>query len=168
MKLSISALLLFTYFFAAAQDNKIFQNAGEMVKETQRIISIEPGQKIDTAYFRTLFLPTVNFTVVGKENGTFMHETMHLNDFVETLTDDYYSLGYHEEPTGEIIEEYNGIAQIIQSFGGLDSDNVAGKGVGSYQLVYSEGRWWIANMVWTMSTNDGKDIPRRYLRGQKN
>ena len=69
-----------------------------------------------------------------------------------------------EESTGEIVDEYNGMAQVIQSFEGVDSENETGKGVGSYQLVYSEGRWWIANMVWAMSSDDGKDIPKKYLK----
>lgn len=147
-----------------AQDREVFQNVNELVKETQRVISIAPGQVIDTAYFRTLFLPTAHFSVVGKEDGVYMQETMGLDEFLETLTDEYYSLGYHEESTGEIIEEYNGMAQVIQSFEGLDSENETGKGVGSYQLVYSEGRWWIANMVWAISSDNGKDIPKKYLR----
>ncbi|WP_420602450.1 hypothetical protein [Flagellimonas sp.] len=146
------------------QKNGAFQTPKSLVNETQRIISVEAGQKIDTAYFKTLFLPTAHFTVVGKENGNFAHETMDLNTFVESLTDEYYTNGYHEESTGEIIEEYNGIAQVIQSFEGMDSENETGKGVGTYQLIFSEGRWWIANMVWTMSYNDGKDIPAKYLK----
>ncbi|MDF0705738.1 hypothetical protein [Flagellimonas okinawensis] len=146
-----------------AQTKDIFQNVTELVKETQRVISVEKGQVIDTAYFRTLFLPTAHFSMVGQEDGVFMQETMGLDEFLETLTDDYYSMGYHEEGMGEIVEEFNGIAQVIQSFEGVDSENETGKGVNSYQLVYSNGRWWIANMVWSMSSDNGKDIPKKYL-----
>ena len=165
-KIKILALLVLVHLgtLSNAQDKTVFQNANKLVKETQRVISIAPGQVIDTAYFRTLFLPTAHFSVVGKEDGEYSQETMGLDEFLETLTDEYYSLGYHEESTGEIVEEYNGMAQVIQSFEGLDSDNETGKGVGSYQLVYSEGRWWIANMVWAISLDDGKDIPKKYLR----
>ena len=159
----LTITVLFMCMFCHVQDKSVFQDANELTKETQRVISVVPGQEIDTAYFRTLFLPTAHFTVVGEEDGSFMHETMDLNDFLVTLTDEYYTLGYHEEATGEVIEEYNGIAQIIQSFEGVDSENEKGKGVGSYQLVYSGGRWWIANMIWTMSSDDGKDIPKKYL-----
>lgn len=168
MKHYLFTFTLLAYIMASAQVKNTFQVPNEIVQETQRVISIGPGQKIDTAYFKTLFLPTADFTVVGKEDGKFLHETMNLNEFVETLTDTYYSLGYHEKATGEIIEEYNGIAQIIQSFEGLDSENERGRGVGSYQLVYSDGRWWIANMVWTMSANNGEDIPGKYLSDPKN
>ncbi|MEQ5792374.1 hypothetical protein J4E06_15005 [Muricauda sp. NFXS6] len=162
---SIILLLALTAVTAGkAQKQEVFQNANELVKETQRVISIEAGQVIDTAYFRTLFLSTAHFSVVGKKDGEYTQETMGLDEFLEMLTDDYYSLGYHEESTGEIVDEYNGMAQVIQSFEGVDSENETGKGVGSYQLVYSEGRWWIANMVWAMSSDDGKDIPKKYLK----
>ena len=159
----VMALIAFTT--ASAQQGEVFQNVSELVNETQRVISIESGQVIDTAYFRTLFLPTAHFSMVGKEDGAYSQETMGLDEFLETLTDEYYSLGYHEESTGAIVDEYNGMAQVIQSFEGKDSDNETGKGVNSYQLVYSEGRWWIANMVWAISSDDGKDIPKKYLNG---
>lgn len=164
MKKLVLCSVLLICSFSSAQNKDVFQNVNELVKETQRVISIEKGQVIDTAYFRTLFLPTAHFSMVGQEDGVFMQETMGLDEFLATLTDEYYSLGYHEEGMGEIVEEYNGMAQVIQSFEGMDSENETGKGVNSYQLVYSEGRWWIANMVWAMSADDGEDIPRKYLR----
>ena len=93
---SIILLLALTAVTAGkAQNQEVFQNANELVKETQRVISIEAGQVIDTAYFRTLFLSTAHFSVVGKEDGEYTQETMGLDEFLETLTDDYYSLGYH-------------------------------------------------------------------------
>ncbi|MCR9228633.1 MAG: hypothetical protein NXH90_14545 [Flavobacteriaceae bacterium] len=162
MKKLVLCSVLLICSFSSAQTTDVFQNVKELVNETTRVISVEKGQVIDTAYLRTLFLPTAHFSMVGQDNGVFMQETMGLGEFLGTLTDEYYSLGYHEESMGEIVEEYNGIAQVIQSFEGRDSDNVTGKGVNSYQLIYSEGRWWIANMVWAMSADDGKDIPIKY------
>ena len=164
MKKIILIVVLFCTFTIQAQDKKIFQDVKSLVNETQKVISIKKGEKIDTAYFRTLFLPTANFTVVGEENGKKLHETMGLNEFIETLTDEYYSNGYFEIGKGEIIEEYNGISQVIQSFYGKDSEGEEAWGVNSYQLIHSNGRWWIANMVWTMSSNGKKGIPKKYFK----
>ena len=161
-KIILIAIALFCYQ-TQAQDKKIFQNVKSLVDETQKVISVKKGEKIDIAYLRTLFLPTANFTVVGEENGKKLHETMNLNDFLESLTDEYYSNGYFEIGKGEIIEQFNGIAQVIQSFYGKDSEGEEAWGVNSYQLIYSNGRWWIANMVWTMSPNGKKGIPKKYL-----
>ena len=147
-----------------SHDNKIYQEIQNIVNETQKIISIEKGQKIDTARFRTLFLPSAHFTVVGEEDGKSVHETMNLGEFLVLLTDEYYSNGYYETSKGHVIEQYNGIAHIMQSFYGEDSEGVKGWGVNSYQLIYSNNSWRIANMVWTMSANGKKGIPEKYLK----
>lgn len=149
---------------ANTQSKEVYQSIKKITNKTQQLVSVKKGEKIDTAAFRKLFLPTAHFTVVGKEDGKQIYETMNLKDFVETLTDEYYSKGYFETSKGKIIEEYNGIAHVIQSFYGEDSDGVKDYGVGSYQLIYSNDRWWIANMIWTMSNNDGKDIPKKYFK----
>lgn len=147
-----------------AQKNDVFKDPNDLVRETQRVVSVRPGQVIDTAYFRTLFLPTAHFTVVGMENGAYSCETMGLNEFLLTLPDEYYTKGYSEKALGEEVEIYGGIAQVMQAFEAEDSDNIRARGVGSYQLVQRDGRWWIANMVWTMSENGGRDIPKKYTR----
>lgn len=156
--------LLFISLTISCQKNNVYQSVKEITNETQRLVSIKKGQKIDTAAFRKLFLPTAHFTVVGEEDGNKLHETITLNEFVETLTDEYYAKGYFETSKGQIIEEYNGIAQVMQSFYGEDSDGIKAYGVGSYQLIYSENRWWIANMIWTSSRNEGEDIPKKYFK----
>ncbi len=160
-------LLFFVIWFTlqtTAQTTEVYQSIKKITNETQRLVSVKKGQKIDTAAFRKLFLPTAHFTVVGKEDGKQIHETMNLNDFLESLTDEYYSKGYFEMNQGQLIEKYNGIAQVIESFYGEDSEGVKGFGVNSYQLIYSNDRWWIANMIWTMSNNQGKDIPKKYFK----
>jgi len=157
-------ILMLSASLSFSQKKKVFQDVKSIVNETQKIISVKKGEKINIAYFKTLFLPTAHFTVVGEENGKKIHETMDLKTFAETLTDEYYSNGYFEIAKGQIIEEYHGIAQVVQSFYGEDSDGIKGWGVGSYQLVYSNGRWWIANMIWTMSPNGKEGIPKKYLK----
>jgi len=164
MKTTALLLFLFISSLSFGQNKNIYQDVKLLVAESLNVVSIEKGQKIDTAYYRTFFLPTARFTFVGKDEGKSLHETMSLNDFLASLTDEYYSNGYTEKSTGQIVEEYNGIAQVIQSFYGKDSEGEEGKGVNTYQLIFSSGRWWIANMVWTMSENGGKDIPKKYLK----
>ncbi len=163
-QLTLLYFFLLTFSISCQNNRDVYQSVKKITNETQRLVSVKEGEKIDTASFRKLFLPTANFTVVGVENGKQIHETMTLNEFIETLTDEYYSKGYFETNKGQIIEEYNGIAHVIQSFYGEDSDGVRDYGVGSYQLVYSNNRWWIANMIWTSSRNKGKDIPKKYFK----
>ncbi len=65
---------------------------------------------------------------------------------------------------GKVVNEFNGIASVFQSFTGIDSEGNKEKGINSYQLVYLKNRWWIANMIWTLETSDAK-IPEKYLKG---
>ena len=116
---------------------------------------------------RTYFLPTAHFTFVGEEDGKKLYETVGLNNFLASLTDEYYSNGYSETGKGYIIEEFNGVAHVMESFYGKDSESEEGCGVNSYQLVYSKGRWWVANMVWTMSEKGKEGIPKKYLTSSK-
>ncbi|MBX2828362.1 MAG: hypothetical protein KTR22_09370 [Flavobacteriaceae bacterium] len=164
MKAITLLFLLCSIASMRSQDKLDFQDINAVVNETQRIISINKGQVIDTARFKKLFLPSAQFTVVGKEKGEHVHETMNLKDFLVMLTDIYYSNGYFETGTGQITEEYEGIAHVMQSFYGEDSEGEKGWGVNSYQLIYFQKRWWIANMLWTMSEQAGKDIPEKYLK----
>lgn len=164
MRTNIILLAFFVSSIMNAQNKKIYQDVRSLVNETQKIVSVKKGQKIDTAYFRTLFVPTARFTVVGEEDGKKLHETMTLDDFLMSLSDEYYTNGYFETGEGDIIEEFNGIAHVMQSFRGKDSEGEEGWGVNSYQLIYSNNRWWIVNMVWTMTAKGKEGIPKKYLK----
>ncbi len=155
------ALLAFT--LGIAQKKNPFKDYTLLAQETHKTVTVKPGQKIDTAYFRTLFLPDARFTVVGEENGKKSHETMGLDEFIATLSDDYYTKGFSEVSKGMICDEFNGIAQVRQAFFAEDSDGMNGWGVGLYHLIYSDGRWWISNMIWTMSPNGKAGIPKKLL-----
>ena len=85
-----------------------------------------------------------------------------MDDFIKLMHDEYYEQGYLEYETGKTIDEYNGIANVFQSFYGKDSENKEERGINSYQLVYFEKRWWIANLLWTGDTN-GVKVPKKYL-----
>lgn len=146
------------------QDDPHHQNILNVVNKTQEIVSVQKGQQIDTASLRTLFLPSARFTVIGEEDGKKSYETVNLDDFLASLTDEYYSNGYQEKGKGQVIETYNGIAHAMQSFHGKDSEGEEGWGVNSYQLIDTGDGWKIVNMVWTMSSDGKEGIPERYLK----
>lgn len=146
------------------ENNANHKDIIKVVNKTQKIVSIEKGQKIDTAQLRALFIPTARFNVIGEDEGKNIFQTLSLDDFLSSLADEYYSNGYFETGKGHQVEEYNGIAHVMQSFYGKDSEGEEGWGVNSYQLIFTEGRWLIANMVWTMSPNGKEGIPEKLLK----
>ncbi|MGH1384404.1 hypothetical protein [Kordia sp.] len=129
------------------------------------LLSVEKGNAIDHKSLKDLFLPNATFSVRSPDDSyPNPLETVNLKDFIESLKDSYYEDGYTEIEMGKVVNEFNGIASVFQSFTGIDSEGNKEKGINSYQLVYLKNRWWIANMIWTLETSDAK-IPEKYLKG---
>jgi hypothetical protein len=167
-------ILVYLFFLTSASsliaqdimltDTNAVKSIDGIVKEFLRLQSGEKGKTKNWDALRSLFLPTATLTILN--TGDTLHpptETVSLNDFIELLHDNYYEEGYIEYETGKTIDEFNGIANVFQSFCGKDSKSVKARGINSYQLVYYKERWWILNLLWTLETDKVK-IPKKYLR----
>lgn len=130
-----------------------------ILQELLNQISVEKGEKMDTAAIRNLFYPDAQLTVLNNADSSFA-ETVSLEGFLILLTDPYYEEGYHEEAIHTTIDECNGIAQVFQSFYGKDSESVE-RGINSYQLAYYNNRWWIVSLLWTLESPDVQ-LPKKY------
>jgi hypothetical protein len=143
-------------------DTNAVKSISGIVKEVLRLVSGGDTLRNREA-FRTLFLPTADFTVVNHSDSISQPvETVSLEEFIKLLHDQYYEKGYLEYEISKVVNEYNGIANVFQSFYGKDSENIEEKGINSYQLVYFNNRWWIANLIWTGDSN-GVKVPKKYL-----
>lgn len=108
-------------------------------------------------------MPTARFSILNHNNSIpQLFESVSLDEFIEMLDDPYYEQGYLEYEIGKVVDEYNGIAHVFQSFYGKDSENVEERGIASYQLVFFNDRWWIVNVLWTTEGN-GVEIPEKYM-----
>ncbi|MGC1242315.1 MAG: hypothetical protein WA874_12030 [Chryseosolibacter sp.] len=134
-----------------------------IVKEVLRIVSGEKGKTRDWDAFRNLFLPTAHFTVnthdPSKQEPI---QTVSLEEFIQMVDDGSRESAFVESELGKTVDEYNGIAQVFQAYYSKDGDREE-KGINSYQLVYYNNRWWIANIVWTGDSN-GRSVPDKYLQ----
>ncbi|MEM6684551.1 MAG: hypothetical protein AAF617_02055 [Bacteroidota bacterium] len=129
-----------------------------------QLLSVEKGNTMDTKSLKYLFLPNATFSVRSPDKRyPKPFETVNLEDFIASLKDNYYESGFLELETGKVVNEFNGIANVFQSFYGVDSERNEARGINSYQLVYLENRWWITNMIWTFETDDVK-IPKQYIK----
>ena len=146
-----------------SSDMNAVKSIDGIVKEVLQLVSGEKGKTRNWEALRNLFLPTATFTVLNNNDSISRPvETVSLDDFIKLMHDEYYEQGYLEYETGKTIDEYNGIANVFQSFYGKDSKNEEARGINSYQLVYFRERWWIANLLWTLATDKVK-IPKKYL-----
>lgn len=158
----ISALNLMAQETMTSDTNAVKSIDG-IVKEVLRLVSGEKGKVRNWQAMRNLFLPTATFTVLNNSDSLPQPvETVSLDNFIELMHDEYYEQGYLECETGKTIDEYNGIANVFQSFYGKDSENKEERGINSYQLVYFKKRWWVANLLWTGDAN-GVKIPKKYM-----
>lgn len=136
----------------------------QVIDQLNQLLSISPGSTIDTAAVGDLFLPAAQLGMLAhpSDSMNLLFETIGISEFLELLQDPYYQAGYYETATGNVIEVYNGLATVFSSFYSKDSEGAEGRGVNSYQLLFIEGRWRIANLIWTTDSN-GVDIPAKYL-----
>jgi hypothetical protein len=134
-----------------------------LVNEVLHIISGEEGKIRDWNAFRNLFLPSAKLTILNDAESEIPVESITVEEFIEIMQDAYYQQGFLEYETGKDVNEFNGIANVFQSFYAKDSEGEEGSGINSYQLVYFDSRWHIANLVWTNS-RDGQSIPDKYLK----
>lgn len=132
-----------------------------IVNAMLKIISGEDGRPRDTAAFRHLFLPTARLTVLTHQS-TAPYRTLTVGEFARIITNQPADGGFVEVELEKTIDEYNGIAQVFQSYHAKDAKSHDEKGVNSYQLIHFNDRWWIANIVWTGDSN-GVEVPEKYL-----
>lgn len=146
-----------------AQETQVLtpvESVDGIVNELLDLISIEKGEKIDTAAVRNLFLPSAMLTVSSRYNSNDV-ESVSLDEFLLLLTDPYYERGYLEKEIDKTVDTFNGIAQVFQSFYAKDSEGVEERGITSYQLVYSQNRWWLVSLLWT-GESDATKLPKKY------
>lgn len=139
------------------------QSIDGIVKEVLKIVSGEKGEARDWETFRNLFLPTAHFTVKSHDQSQEQSvRTVSLEEFIQMVSEGSNESSFQEYELGKTVDEYNGIAQVFQAYYSKDGEQQE-RGINSYQLVYSENRWWIANIIWTGDSN-GVRVPKKYLR----
>lgn len=112
---------------------------------------------MDTATIRSLFHPSAQLTVTDSSEA----ETVSIDEFLILLKDPYYEEGYLEKEIHKVVDKYNGIAHVFQTFYGKDSEGVEDRGINSFQLAYYQDRWWIVSLLWTVES-DYLEIPEKY------
>lgn len=147
-----------------SEDTAAVRTIDGIVDKMLNLTTRQKGDTRDWNEFRDLFLPTATFTVLYN-NDAFPQpaETVTLDELIKLMQDEYYEEGYIEYELGKVVNEYNGIANVFQSVYQKDSDNMESRAVNSYQLIYFNDRWWIANLIWTTDSN-GVEIPQEYLK----
>lgn len=160
----IVLLLLTNMLFSQTRfdlDSTTVKTIDGTINETLKIITGERGENRNWEAFRYLFTPNAQITVLnhGEDNKN-VHKTYSLEEFVRIGMQFYENHGFIEYELKKSVDEYNGIAQVFQSYYAKELDHEE-RGINSYQLIYDGQRWWITSLLWTSDRN-GVKLPEKY------
>jgi hypothetical protein len=129
-----------------------------------KLISGDIGEERNWNEYRNLFLDnSKKLALITSKTGDKKLYSFQLEEFIEKIGPNYAKDGFEEYAIGLKVQEFNGIANVFQSF---YCRNLRGtyenRGVNAYQVVYKEDRWWIAQVLYTNETSESP-IPQELL-----
>jgi hypothetical protein len=135
-------------------------------------IARAPGENFDWDRFRGLFLPgAMMIPSTEQRGGSF--DVLTVQEFIDWIDNSYAEnnpiggpddQGFQEEEVATVIERFGDIAQAFSTYQKhlWGQDEILGRGINSFQLVYNDGRWWIAGIAWDEEVGAGP-LPEKYL-----
>ncbi|HEY8469527.1 MAG TPA: hypothetical protein VIL18_07785 [Longimicrobiales bacterium] len=129
----------------------------------------EREQPRDWDRFRTLFLPGARFLLTrwGDRRAGQQEDVLRqwdLERFIAVARMFYRESAFWEREIWHRTERFGNVAHVFSTYesrvGSPDSEPV-GRGINSFQLVRTAGRWWIANVAWDVEV-EGNPIPEEY------
>lgn len=128
------------------------------------LISGPIGEERDWDQFRTLFAPGAIFYSTRPDAPEGKQVVAHtVEDFIERIGPAYARSGFLEISLGTRVHEFNGMANVFQSF---HAKNLTGtydeKGINAYQLTYLNDRWYILSLNF-VNAEKGQDLPKEFV-----
>lgn len=127
-----------------------------------------PGTNYQWDRFRSLFLPQATMIPNTEQTGG-EFRVLSPEGFIAwidgvTTVGGPNDKGFAEEEIFNRIEQYGDIAHVFSTYVKhfWQDDQILGRGINTFQLVFHEGRWWIAGMVWDEENGAGP-LPATYL-----
>lgn len=169
MKISLTIIIgffTFSLFGEVPSDSLALTTPEGVAAKMLEFISCEKGEEKDWDEYRNLFLPSaqkLSYRPMQGQSISRQTKSMNIEEFVRYAGPNYPAKGFEEIVIGLEVNEFNGIANVFQSFYCKTPDgSYEARGVNSYQLVYLNQRWWIAHTMFSNETEDVK-LPNKYL-----
>jgi hypothetical protein len=143
-----------------------------IVAAAYEAIQRRPGESFDWDRVTSLFLPSARLIPNTEQTGGefLVLSPAEFRQWVEA----YYTenapiggpddMGLQEEQIHAVVERYGDIAHVMSTYQKRfwGAEEILGRGINSFQLVYNDGRWWITGIVWDEEDGAGP-IPADYL-----
>jgi len=167
MKLLQLAFFLLLSTLVSAQTNQNLEDLFPIdvtspegvVNAFYKTLSGPPGER-DWDRFRALFRNTAQINAVNyTDSGEVAPLYGSVQDYIKNTTDFYRQYGYHQRAMSNNTDYYGNMAQVFSSYSIVYFDpetqgNWEDEGIASFQLMYLEDRWWIANVIWNVAIPD--------------
>jgi hypothetical protein len=156
--LSLSAKVL----YSKAPDTNAVKSIDGIVNAVLKTLSLPEKTEKDWDLMKDFFAPHARFNVLfHMKDGTKKLNSFTVEEFIEKIASGSSKGGFVEYEIKKTVEEYNGIAQVFQSYQVIQGEHKE-KGINSYQLAFDGQRWRIVNILWTSDRN-GVSLPERYI-----
>jgi len=138
IKIIIFSILSIPILASSTMDTMAYKSPEAITEKMLEFISCEIGEKKDWDEYRNLFLPDARkFSINRKAPPGRQIRSRNLEEFVRLGREAYPRDGFEEIVIGTTINEFNGIANVFQSF---YCKNLKGtyeaRGVNSFQLIF--------------------------------
>jgi len=110
-------------------------------------ISVEKGSEVNWERVRNLMLPTAELIWTNNERDSLKVVILTQDDFQKSAR--YSQTGFKEVALKRQVQQFGQVATVFETFeAGVPGSGRKRRGVNTYQMVYFDGRWWIANLAY--------------------
>jgi len=133
----------------------------KIIHAMYNVISGPAGQR-DWARFKNLFTPDARLGATLKnKTGVDVFVSFTPDDYIKNNDGYFLKNGFTERELNRVTQTFGTLVQVFTTYE-FESGDEKQRGINSVQVVYAEGRWWIATIFWTEETETTK-IPKEYL-----
>ena len=145
-----------------------------LVTSLYDVISGAAGKPRDWDRFRSLFLPDGRLGVIRPESRATQDAPARKGDVV-FLTPDMYvqrddpyfmTHGFFERSIANRVEVFGNLVHVWSTYESRHAEHDSQpftRGINSIQIVYAQGRFWIASVLWD-EERPGLALPQKYLK----
>lgn len=151
--LQLSAQTNHAQLKAAAPDTADVNSIDGIISAYYQVLQGEAGAR-DWTRFRSLFLPSARIDAVNySKEGRAISRMGSLEDYIRNSDAFFRRSDYYPREVTNQVQYYGHMAQVFSSYYATTyfqnrSQPNRTNGVACFQLLYFEGRWWIANLLW--------------------
>ena len=136
-----------------------------LVAAVYDVISGPRAEKRDWDRMRYLFHPSARLVPVEPRSGGKVEAVVFtVDDYIEKAGPFIESRGFFEREVSSKTERFGPLVHVWSTYEGRwkANDKVPFvRGINSFQLIESKGRWWVLNLSWSPASK-GQPLPARY------